>query len=157
MMKYLLLILSVALIGCSPVQPINTEIPEKTIESNHNINTQAATSTISVARKESYFASASYYWISLDIITVMALRSGDHTTFKIQPGNYQLAVDCYGDNAWHSNAIDISIKPGDSMYFETEPALSEYCGISAKLKSEFLQDYKNPTPVEFGIVPSPER
>jgi hypothetical protein len=87
----------------------------------------------------------------------MALRSCDYTSFKIKPGDYELAVHCYGDESWHSNPINISIQPGDSLYYEMEPSLSEYCGISAIDKEVFLQDYKTPTNVDFGVVPDPDR
>jgi hypothetical protein len=156
-MKYYPTLIFLILSACSPVQPINTEIPQKTIERHPNINSQDATATINISRKESYFASATYYWVSLDSITVMALRSGDYTSFKIQPGDYQLAVDCYGDDSWHSNAINITMQSGDSIYIETEPALSEYCGISAKSKESFLKAYKSPSNVVFGATPGPDR
>jgi hypothetical protein len=155
--KYLLLLIFLALAACSPVQPINTEIPQKTIENSQSINTQGATASISISRKELYAASSTYFWISLDSITVMALRSCDYTSFKIKPGDYELAVHCYGDESWHSNPINISIQPGDSLYYEMEPSLSEYCGISAIDKEVFLQDYKTPTNVDFGVVPDPDR
>jgi hypothetical protein len=157
MMKYLLPILFAALIACSPLQQINTEIPQKTIERHPNINSQDATAAINISRKESFAGSSTYYWVSLDTITVMALRSGDYTTFRIQPGSYQLAVHCYGDNVWHSKVVDITIQKAGAQYFKVEPSFSDYCGISAVSEEEFLKDYKNPENVKFGAVPDPDR
>lgn len=156
-MKYLLPFIFLPLGACSPVQPINTEIPQKNIETHPAINTQDATATIHISRKESYFASATYYWISLDDNTVMALRSGDYTAFRIKPGKYQLAVDCYGDDAWHSKFEIVTIQTGGKLFIEVEPALSEYCRIFSLEEGGFLKDYSNPANVEFGVVPAPER
>gem|GEM_PF-953338 len=143
--------------GCSSVQTINTGIPQKYIEKNQSINPLGATSVINISRKESFFASAAYYWIDLNSVTIMALRSGDYTSFKIQPGDYQLTVHCFGDGSWHDTATKVTIQSGDVLFFEMSPALKGYCDILAVTKDAFLKDYKNPTKVDFGVVPDPNR
>lgn len=156
-MKYMRIVIFLILCSCSSVQTINTGIPQKYIERTPSINTQEATANIHISRTESVFASATYYWIGLDAITITALRSGDYTSFKIQPGDYQFTVHCFGDGDWHSNAANITIQSGDALFFETAPVLKGYCGISAITAEDFLKNYKNPTKVVFGVAPNPNR
>lgn len=156
-MKYLFPVIFLLLSGCSSVQTINTEIPQKYIDNSARINSQDATAHISISRKESFFASAAYYWIGLDKITIMALRSGDYTAFKIQPGEYRLTVHCFGDGDWHSSTTSITIQPGEALFFELSPVLKGYCAISPISEDVYLKNYKSPTSVVFGVVPDPNR
>ena len=156
-MRYLLASMFLILMGCSHVQPINNQIPQKKIENHPDINAQGDTASISISRKESYFASSTYYWVSVNSIPVMALRSGDYTSFSIRPGTYQLAIDCFGDGAWRSKFVEISSQAGDSLFFEAIPAFSEYCDITAVEQGDFLKGYENPASIAFGAVPDPDR
>jgi len=156
-MKYVLIVIIAIFSGCSAVQTINTEIPQKYIQTNPSINSRGATANVNISRKESFFASAAYYWISLDSVIVMALRSGDYTSFKIQPGDYQLAVHCFGDGSWHRTTTNINIRSGESLFLEMSPALKRYCDFSTVPEDGFLENYKNPTSVDFGVAPDPNR
>jgi hypothetical protein len=80
-------------------------------------------SEVTVIRKKSVVAAANSYKITLDGKDVFWMRSGQYTTFMVDPGSHVIGVRCFGGllPMWFHDTVEFMFEPRQTHYFTVDP------------------------------------
>ena len=99
---------------------------------------------VTVIRIHSALGLANYYIIDLNGTDIFVIRSGQHTKFKLNEGEYYIGVKCFGgwSPGWKEEFLDFSVTPNSSSFFKVAPNFS-CAGIESITEEESLIKIEN--------------
>lgn len=129
-MKSLLVLISAILIAGCASGPL-TKLP--TIEDEKRCG------DVTVIRTSNIYAGAVSYIITLNAAEIFGIRSGQYTNFKLNEGEYEIGVKCFGGSGatWKLDSLRFSVTSNSSSYFLVSPNLS-CANIEAITEAEAL-------------------
>jgi len=129
-MKSLLVLVSAILIAGCASGPL-TKLP--TIEDEKRCG------DVTVIRTSNIYAGAVSYIITLNAAEIFGIRSGQYTNFKLNEGEYEIGVKCFGGSGatWKLDSLRFSVTSNSSSYFLVSPNLS-CANIEAITEAEAL-------------------
>lgn len=76
-----------------------------------------------VLRVSSIIGVTNSYYIALDGKEIFAIRSGEHTEFKVSAGDHSIAVKCFGgwSPTWKEDSVNFSVSSETESFFEISP------------------------------------
>ena len=116
-MKSLLVLVSAILIaGCAsgPLSRLPTIEDEK------------RSGDVTVIRTRNIYAGAVSYIITLNGAEILGIRSGQYTNFKLNEGEYEIGVKCFGGSGttWRLDSLRFNVTSMSTSYFLVGPNLS---------------------------------
>ena len=129
-MKSLLVLVSAILIAGCASGPL-TKLP--------TIEDETRCGDVTVIRASNIYAGAVSYIITLNAAEIFGIRSGQYTNFKLDEGEYEIGVKCFGGSGatWKLDSLRFSVTPNRSSYFLVSPNLS-CANIEAITEAEAL-------------------
>jgi hypothetical protein len=90
------------------------------------VATGVPTAKLVVIRVSSIVGVANTYYIALDGKDIFAIRSGEHTEFRIGAGEHHIGVKCFGGltPTWKEDSVKFSAASETENFFEISPNLS---------------------------------
>jgi hypothetical protein len=116
-MKSLLVLVSAILIaGCA--SGFLTRLP--------TIEDEKRSGDVTVIRTRNIYAGAVSYIITLNGAEILGIRSGQYTNFKLNEGEYEIGVKCFGGSGttWRLDSLRFSVTSMSTSYFLVGPNLS---------------------------------
>jgi len=116
-MKSLLVLVSAILIARCASGPL-TRLP--------TIEDEKRSGDVTVIRTSNIIGVAVSYIITLNGAEIFGIRSGQYTNFKLNEGEYEIGVKCFGGSGttWRLDSLRFSVTPISSSYFLVSPNLS---------------------------------
>ena len=134
-MKSLLVLVSAILIAGCASGPL-TRLP--------TIEDEKRSGEVTVIRTSNFIGVAVSYIITLNGAEIFGIRSGQYTKFKLNKGEYEIGVKCFGgsDATWKLDSIRFSVTSNSSSYFLVSPNLS-CAAIKSITDAEALKRIQN--------------
>lgn len=116
-MKSLLVLVSAILIAGCASGPL-TRLP--------TIEDEKRSGEVAVIRISSLIQAAVSHIITLNGAEIFGIRSGQYTNFKLNEGEYEIGVKCFGGSGstWRLDSLRFSVTSMSSSYFLVGPNLS---------------------------------
>ena len=132
----LVLVFAILIAGCvtgsGPIDELPAIVDEK------------RSGEVTVIRIHSFFGSANSFIINLNGIDMFAIRSGQHTKFKLNEGEHYIGVKCFGgwSPTWKGDSLKFSVTPDSSSFFKVAPNFS-CAGIESITEEKALKIIEN--------------
>ncbi|MEJ2364442.1 MAG: hypothetical protein P8075_06415 [Deltaproteobacteria bacterium] len=134
-MKSLLVLVSAILImGCAS-GPL-TRLP--------TIEDEKRSGEVTLIRTSNFIGVAVSYIITLNGAEIFGIRSGQYTKFKLNEGEYEIGVKCFGGSGstWRLDSIRFNATSNSNSYFLVSPNYS-CAGIKQITEAEALKRIQN--------------
>lgn len=88
-------------------------------------NAAAQDARLFLVRVSSFIGLVNPYYVAIDGKDLVRIRSGERSEHVLPPGDYAIAVKCFGGflPTWNTDSTRFSVKAGEDRYFLISPSM----------------------------------